>query len=204
MLNAKSNFVKSIARSRDLAALHEYLSAHVIAPFAYDDLLRYQLVHVVSAFDMLLHDLIRIGMVETFVGRRAATDRYHAEPISINLHSQLIQASFPPKEVLFEQEIIRKLRFLSFQDPPKVVDGLSLIWNEKHKWKRICKMMNHEPTSAKTKLKLIVARRNAIVHEADIDPISGEKTVIDPLDCTTSTEFVALCGCAIADLIIAN
>jgi len=203
MLNAKANFLQSIERSRDLAGLYQYLMANVIAPFAFDDLLRYQLVHVVSAFDKLIHDLIRIGMVETFVGVRAATERYHAEPISISLHSQLIQASFPPKEVLFEQEIVRKLRHLSFQDPNKVVEGLSLIWSEKHKWQRICDDMGQDADNAKTKLKLIVARRNAIVHEADIDPITGGKTAIDAADCGASTDFVELCGSKIADLMIA-
>lgn len=201
MLKAKNSFLESISQARDLSSLYEFLKKSIVTPFSYDDLLRYQTVHVVSAFDKLIHDLIRIGMVESFSGRRQATSRYHAEPISISLHSQLISATFPPKEMLFEQEIVKKLAYLSFQDPTKLVDGLSLIWQERHKWQKICQKMKYDPATAKTKMKLIVSRRNAIVHEADIQPITGIKTAINVNDCTENTDFLENCGVSIFELV---
>jgi hypothetical protein len=69
----------------------------------------------------------RIGLVATFGGNRAPTDRYHVEPITIQFHATLLAATVPPKEYLFEQEIVKRLGRLSFQDPETVAEGLSLI-----------------------------------------------------------------------------
>src|SRR5215469_12742997 len=90
------------------------------SPLRFDDILRSQVVYSVSAFDKLLHDLIRIGMVATFCGTRSPTTKYRSEAISIQLHAELVEATIPPKEYLFEQEVIRRLRIQSYQDPIKV------------------------------------------------------------------------------------
>ena len=160
-----SAFETNVSEARSLSALYTYLTEVVKAPLDCEDVLRSQIVYVMSAFDKLIHDLIRLGVVGSYLGTRVPTDRYHAEPITMKCHADLISATVPPKEVIFEQEIVRKLSKLSFQDPDKVADGLALIWDEKHKWKVISGVMGWEPHKARTKLKLIAARRNAIVHE---------------------------------------
>lgn len=171
------------------------------SPFSYDDLLRSQIVYSVSAFDKLMHDLIRVGMVAIFTSVRAATPKYYSESISIQFHGTLLAATLPPKEVLFEQEIAKKLRVVSYQDPQKVADGLSYIWCEKDKWFKIGQQMGWEPDTAKTKLKLIADRRNAIVHESDMDPISNAKNPISRAECLDVTDFIELCGKSIAQLV---
>jgi hypothetical protein len=141
-------------------------------------------------------------MVEIFKGARPATPQYYSEPISIQFHGTLLTASLPPKEILFEQEIARKLKIVAYQDPQKVSAGLSYIWEEKDKWVKIGNRMGWNPDMAKTKLKLIVDRRNAIVHESDLDPISGTKNLITRAECKDVTDFIELCGKSIADLVI--
>lgn len=198
MLNAVKIFDESIAEARNLTVLYGYLAD---IPHNFDDLLRSQVVYAVGAFDKLIHDLVRIGMVEEFVGSRAPTDRFQAEPISIKFHGILVEATIPPKEHLFEQEVARKLALLSFQNPEKVVEGLSLIWSEGKKWAKIAAKMEWNADEARTKLKLIADRRNAIVHQSDINPIINTKTPISAGECADVTDFVQLCGRAIGELV---
>jgi len=200
MRNALSVFDSSIAEARHLTALYQYLTGTVKAPYPFDDLLRSQIVYAVSAFDKLMHDLIRIAMVSCFSGNRIKTDRYQAEQISLQLHINLVSAIIPPKEIVFEQEVIKKLARFSFQDPDKVAEGLSLIWDEKHKWTKIATAMGQQ--DARTQLKLIADRRNAIVHESDRHPITHAKTPITVAECNNVTDFVQACGRTIANLVI--
>ena len=53
----------------------------------------------------------------------------------------------------------------------------------------------------KTKMKLIVSRRNAIVHESDSDLLSNIKNVITRNECKDMTDFIELCGNSIASLV---
>jgi hypothetical protein len=204
MHRAVTAFTNTIRDARSLSALYDFLTTTVVSPFSYDDLLRSQIVYSVGAFDKLIHELIRIGMVASFMGLRRPTPKYHAESISIEFHGVLLAATLPPKEILFEQQIARKLRVQSFQDPIKVADGLSFIWDEKDKWVKIANAIGCAPDEAKTKLKLIVQRRNAIVHESDSDPLSVNKNPITRAECADVTDFLELCGNTIASLVIAN
>jgi hypothetical protein len=202
MHSALADFRLSIQTAKDLSGLYQYLSATHAVPFPFDDLLRSQLVYAVSAFDKLVHDLIRIGMVETFVGTRAPTDKYHAETITIKFHRDLVAATIPPQEFLFNLEVARKLSFISFQDPQKVSDGLSLIWSEAYKWQKIAASLSMPAEDAKTKLKIISMRRNAIVHESDWNPVTGGKKPISLSECDDVTDFIERCGMAITTLVL--
>ncbi len=201
MLRAVAVFDSSITEARNLTGLHGFLTSQIKAPYPFDDLLRSQVVYAVSAFDKLMHDLIRIGMMGCYGGTRVMTSRYKMESITIETHGMLVSAVVPPKEVLFEQEIVRKLSRLSFQDPDKVSEGLALIWDEKHKWTKIGAAMGWVPDDARTKLKLIAGRRNAIVHESDMHPVTNAKTPITVAECGDVTDFLQLCGRSIAQLV---
>jgi hypothetical protein len=201
MLNSRSVFNKSVEEAKQHSVLYDYLVSQVRVPAPFDDLLRGQIVVTVAAFDKLMHDLIRIGMCQTFSGTRSGTAKYHNESISIQLHSALVSATVPPKELLFEGAIVAKLGHLSFQHPDKIADGLSLIWPETQKWEKIGTAMGQTGHFASTQMKLIATRRNAIVHESDMDPLSNLKTPISRAECETITNFMAACGNAIADLV---
>lgn len=202
MLNSKSGFQDRLSEARNLNGLFEYLTQTVSAPFPFDDLLRAQIVYAMSAFDKLIHDLIRIGMLETFVGRRVATAKYKAESISLEIHAAISAATLPPKEVVFEAEVIRKLGFLSFIDPTKLAEGLSLIWNEPQKWEKIGGVIGMTGDDARKRLKLSSVRRNAIVHEADMDLVTGLKRPISSAEGNDITNFVEKCGNAIVGLVL--
>lgn len=201
MRNALAVFRASMSDARHLSALHAYLTTNLRVPQSYDDILRSQIVYSVSAFDKLMHDIIRIGMLETFNGSRVATERFLSEAISLELHTQMLTATIPPRDYIFEQEIIRRHSHVSFQDPTKISEGLSLIWREPHKWTAIGRALGISDRDAKRQMRLFVTRRNAIVHESDINPVTGDKVAIVPDDANNASEFLEAIGQAIVGLV---
>ncbi len=193
MFNALKLFEKNIAESSQLMGLFEYTNKH-LPSMNFDDLLRAHFVHAVSAFDKLLHDIIKIGMLEIFQEKRPATPKYLTEGISLEIHNKIQKATIPPKEFYFEAEITRKLSYMSFQEPNKVVDGLSLIWTEPHKWQNIANDMGLDISTAKKTLKTIATRRNQIVHEADINIATGKKYSIEKNETEDVANFILNCG----------
>jgi hypothetical protein len=217
MLNSAADFSRSISEARQSTALFDHLVGLMGGLATFDDILRFQLVYSVSAFDKLLHDLIRIGMRDCFVGVRQETARYKAETIGLEFHAMLaakiaeevtatiqgLPPPLPPKQVLFEQEIQRKLSFLAFQDPDKISEGLAMIWDATHKWDKIAVQMGvASGTAVRTQMRLIVSRRNSIVHEADFDPVLALKRPITRQTVAESTDFVENCGSAIVQLVL--
>ncbi|NIA30058.1 MAG: hypothetical protein GWP06_09130 [Actinobacteria bacterium] len=193
MFNSLKLFERNIEESSQLLALFEYTNQH-LPSMNFSDLLRAHFVYSVSAFDKLIHDLITIGMVEIFLGKRPATPKYLSEGISLEIHNKIFEATIPPKEYYFESDVKKKLSFMSFIDPNKVADGLSLIWQEPHKWRHIASRMEGELQIVKTTLKTISARRNQIVHEADIDMVTGRKYPIEKTETKDVANFILNCG----------
>ncbi len=202
MLNARALFNRNIIAAKQAGGIYEYLASSVVSPLSFDDLLRSQIVYSLSAFDKLIHDLVRIGMVETYKGNRPATVKYLNESISLKIHADLVAKSLPPKEHIFEQSLYQKFKAISYQHPEKVAEGLSYVWNESHKWLKIAEKMGLSDSAARTTLKLIADRRNAIVHEADIDPVNNLKLAISKLECEEITNFLHKCGNEIVELVI--
>lgn len=206
MRNALAAFEQNLDDVKELSSLHEYLTSTIKPPMGFDDILRFQIVYAVSAFDKLLHDLIRIGMTDTFLGKRSATRKYLSERLSMETHIAIREAAAtsssgllpaPTEAQLFEQEITGRLKTISYQDPDKVVEGLGYIWGEEHKWQKIAEKMTENEKEIRTRLRLIVDRRNQIAHEADIDPATGKKYPIDKDVCRDTIEFLKKCGQAI-------
>ena len=55
---------------------------------------------------------------------------------------------------------------------------------------------------AKRKLRLIITRRNAIVHEADLDPVTSQKQSITRAEATDIADFLRALGDRICDLVV--
>jgi RiboL-PSP-HEPN len=90
---------------------------------------------------------------------------------------------------------------LTIYNPKKIGDGLSLVWEEKYKWQTIASSMENTEQRVKEQLKLIVERRNQIVHEADINVQTGLKNIIDYIDAKESVDFIARLGTVIFNLV---
>lgn len=166
MNNCILEFTDLIDRCKATMGLYDYLASSKITLGA-SDLLRWQHVLAISALDKYVHDIVRIGMVDEFLGRKSKTSKFNSFRITLSTSLDIIASDYPELEI--EQEIIKQHSFLAFQDPDKIADALSFIWDEPHKWKVISQTMNNPISEAdlKIKLKNIVLRRNQIVHQGD-------------------------------------
>lgn len=185
MQTAYNQFCTSLQYVKDLDALYLYLRDQLMLPNDLSDLLRAEWIYCVSALDKLVHELIRIGMLDIYNGTRPPTPKYLAFTVSTDTMSKVLTStpsSIPPAQYFFEQEIVQKNKILSFQDPDKISEGLSLIWVAQHKWQILAAALGTNDTTLKTRLKAIVNRRNQMVHEADINPTTGLRNDIDKVD----------------------
>lgn len=166
MRQAKIVFHALMAQKNVTAGLYEYLSTNKI-PLDLSDLLRWQWVLAVSALDKYIHDLVAAGMVEQYLNARPITPKFNAFQLSMKVISDISNSPVP--ELEFKNEVVRKNSYLAFQDPEKIADALSFIWNESNKWDVISGNMatSIDSMTLKTKLKNIVLRRNQIVHQGD-------------------------------------
>ena len=76
MVNAYQCFCTLMQDTKNTCALYDYLHQVVKPPYDYNDLLRWQWAQSVSALDKLIHDIVRIGMRESFSGNRPITDKF--------------------------------------------------------------------------------------------------------------------------------
>ena len=194
MINAIRDFDSLIKQTEIAGGLFDYLDDRKV-PIDASDLLRWEWVLAVSALDKYVHDIVRIGMIQQFLGLRPTTDKYKAFRIDMRTYTDLFnsQDNSLEAQIQFEKEIVRQHKHLSFQNPDNISDALSFVWTEKHKWQYICKNMI-EPISVedlKTKLNNIVMRRNQIVHEGDcIISRALERQSIEKSDVTDVIEFI--------------
>ncbi len=201
MQQALNQFKKNIKDVRDLDTRYVQLTQAIIAD-DFSDLLRAEIVYAISALDKFIHELIRIGMIEIYKGSRTSTSQYDSFQVSLRTVSTIQDAINqnatgvvgPPPESYFEQEIITKHSHLAFQDPDKINVALNLVSDKPHKWQNVANDMGISDADLKTELKNIVGRRNAIVHEADLDIQTGNKNTILHSDALTMIDFIEKLG----------
>jgi len=202
MQKAFEQFDSNIKAVKEMDALYQHLVSDLKLPNDLSDILRSQLVYAISALDKLIHELVRIGMLQAFVNERIKTSKFNGFSISLETYNNIQSVSQQQPDTLlletpayfFEQEIIVKHKYLAFQEPDKIADALSFIWEEKQKWQKIALLFDSSDDEIKKKLKTVVSRRNQIVHEADIDLQTNLRNNIDENDVKEAVEFVFRLG----------
>ena len=191
MLVAYKRFIDLIDDTKNVEVLYRYISNKVVVPIDTSDLLRWQWVQCVSAFDKLVHDLVKIGMIEIFNGTRETTAKYESFIIDLNTYQQMINNPDIACNI-FEKRIILCNGYKAFQDPDKVADALSYIWDEKDKWIKISSnmRMHLNKDDCRTMLRNIVIRRNQIVHEGDYTDILLKRQDILDEDVESVRNFI--------------
>ena len=200
MVNAYQCFCTLMQDTKNTCALYDYLHQVVKPPYDYNDLLRWQWAQSVSALDKLIHDIVRIGMRESFSGNRPITDKFSNFAINFSTYQQLQQNQLSAP-LVFEQYVTAKNKTLSFQEPDKISDGLSYIWAEPHKWQAIATQMGKAENAVRTELKNISIRRNQIVHEGDYITSNTSRQSIEKADVDEVSDFIELLGTAIYTLV---
>lgn len=207
MQTAHRQFLANIQYIRDLHNLHFYLKNTLNLSYDLSDLLRAEIVYSVSALDKLIHELVRIGMIQAFNNQRLKTKAFEGFTLSAKtldkIKETLIERTQNPTrpplpselpEYWFEQEIVVKHKSISYQDPKKIGEGLSLIWDEEHKWQKIAQFTNEDQKIVKSRLEAIINRRNQIVHEADMDIQTNTRNLISEDDAKDSVDFIERLG----------
>jgi hypothetical protein len=177
MQAALDAFEQNMLRARSLHALHTAFSRQVTPAVDLSDLLRAVIVLGVSALDHYIHELTRLGMLESWAGSRKRTEAFDrfALPTSV----ALALSNPTTSQAIIEGEIRSRHAFLAFQHPDKIADAVRLFSDVKL-WEEIGKQLSTSAKDIKTALLLIVDRRNKIAHEADVDPsYPGQRWPID-------------------------
>lgn len=180
----------SIARVRDLIAVHNSLKAQASSVLDLSDMLRAALVLAVSALDYYIHEVVRIGMLEIHRGQRPEPPAFSGFQISLGNARAGINAG-PNIDSWLEDEIRQRHSYKSFQQPNAIADAVRLICDKKL-WEEVSINMGSPAKDIKQQLSLIVDRRNKIAHEADIDPTLslGNCWPIDELLVNEAVDFL--------------
>lgn len=175
----------SIKEIKDLKATLDNLSPLLTVAIDLSDFYRSLIVQAVSAFDFFIHEFVIEEMIEIYKGNRATTPHFNDYTIPISSTIGSI-----PSESFIQAHIRKKHSWLSFQDPDKVADALRLI-SIKKVWEEVSPIFSLSAGDLKTKLKLVVDRRNKIAHESDMNPsYPGTKWPISPLDVQDIIDFL--------------
>lgn len=190
MQSAIDLFRLSIARVRDLIAVHNSLKAQASSVLDLSDMLRAALVLAVSALDYYIHEVVRIGMLEIHRGQRTEPPAFSGFQISLGSARAAINAGQNIDSWL-EDAIRQRHSYKSFQQPDAIADGVRLICDKKL-WEEVSSNMGKPAKEIKQQFNLIIDRRNKIAHEADIDPTLslGNRWPIDELLVNEAVDFL--------------
>ena len=78
MQQSYQRFIILIKDTENVEVLYNYFEKTMVVSVETSDLLRWQWVQCISAFDKFMHDLVRVGMLEIFAGNRMPTPKYNA------------------------------------------------------------------------------------------------------------------------------
>lgn len=159
------------------AALHGFVVGQATVALRPDELLRAEWATRVSALDLYIHELVAQNLVLIFEGARQVCPGFARFQVSGEALMRIQAAtSAPERRTAFDLEVRTRLSRVTYQYPDDIADGIRLIsscklWNEVAlKLGATQANVSAATESLKTRLSLIVDRRNKIVHEGDLQP----------------------------------
>jgi len=196
---ALTHFEENIERIRLLHGVYAAVKHSTTPVLDVSDVLRAELVLVVSALDCYVHEVVRGGMLDVFQGNRPETEKFKQFDVSLNCVKQAFLG--PDDFSWLEQEVIRRHSFRSFQQTEKVAEAIRLV-SDIELWNEVAGRIGKSPDDIKRQLNLIIDRRNKIAHEADMNPsYPGLRWPITETDVDESIKFIGLVVKAMDDLL---
>ncbi|WP_083325624.1 HEPN domain-containing protein [Hymenobacter coccineus] len=178
-------FKANSQRVKDLNGLHNTLGSITTQALDLSDILRAEVVLIVSAFDYYIHDVVRYNIVETFQGRRSESKNFKL--IQLRMESVKVALANPSSTGWLADEIYMQHSWKTFQHPDNVANALRLITDKKI-WEEVATSLGQPVKSVKNRFELIVERRNKIAHEADADITLPTRKL--PIDETMVKEII--------------
>ena len=142
---------------------------------------------VVSALDLFVHEVVRLGMLECFHGQRSRTDAFDRFQVTVGGTIQAIAT--PGSAVWLDERVKERLGHRTFQHPDDIADAIRLISNVQL-WNSVGVQLQSTSQDVRDRLRLVVDRRNKIVHEADSNPTYGQIGILWPLNAAQSNDAV--------------
>src|SRR5271166_2867336 len=149
MQKAIDDFEASMARVRALHALQHSFAKLLTVAVDLSDILRAEVVLAVSALDYFVHELTRLGMLESWSESRARTDAFQRFQLPLSMAGGL--SSPTTAHQILDAEIRSKHSFLSFQHPDRIADAVRLFSNVKL-WEEVGKDMGLSAQVVKSSL----------------------------------------------------
>lgn len=171
MIDAILMFRRNRARIIDLGSIYGFWCDKTpILQAQLDEILRAQLVLIVSAFDTFIHDCVRIGIVKQFGMSGAIAHKLNNYRVSFEDMRNMCALSSSADRMFYLDGVIRKANSHdSFQSPTNVEYAMGLL-GVGHLWLALSKGMGMPAADIRAELSNIVNRRNKIAHESDLDP----------------------------------
>ena len=187
MQAAIDQFHWNLQRVRNIGSLHSILGNQTTSALDLSDLLRAELVMAVSALDLYVHEVVRLGMLECFRGQRATTNAFYE--FRVTLGGTLQAVSTPGSDVWLDDQIRDLHSRRTFQHPDDIASAIRLISNI-DLWHLVAVRLQSTREAVRNRLRLVVDRRNKIVHEADANPSYGQIGILWPLNSVEANETV--------------
>jgi len=186
MQAAIEQFDANISRVKNLGAIVDAIGVQTTTALDLSDILRAELVLSVSALDHYVHELVRLGMLDAFRGRRSRTRQFLDFQVSVE---SALEGIIGGEDWLDNQIRIRN-GYRSFQTPDNIAAAIRLV-SDIRLWDIVASSMSVPADEVKERLSLIVDRRNKIAHEADMNPSPYEERYsIDRKAVTDSVDFI--------------
>ncbi|MFI9800612.1 hypothetical protein [Streptomyces sp. NPDC052302] len=187
-----AEFEREVKRARDLVGIGQSLSSITNGLIGGEDHFRSALVHAVAALDSYVHGVVLDRAVDILMGRLqvAASSKIG---LSFSAIGQIMSAGPPGSaaiELAARTYVAERLGLETYQRPDDIAAALAMVGIQKI-WSTSFPGDAH---AQKTALGVVVSRRNRIVHQCDLDPLSGgTATPIasnDALDAITTIEHI--------------
>lgn len=170
MINAILMFRRNRARILDLGAVYDYWVGQApLLQTQLDEILRAQLIQIVSAFDTFIHDCVRIGIVKQFIASGAISNTLKAYPIPFEDFLTINALPNINDKALFLDGVIKKVNSKDSYQAPKSVEYALGLLGVNNIWTKVAPGMKMNAQDVKVELANIANRRNKIAHESDLD-----------------------------------
>ena len=165
-------FRRNRSRILDLGSVYDFwLGQAPLLQQQLDEVLRAQLVQIVSAFDTFIHDCVRIGIVKQFISSGTISNSLRGYPVPFEDFQIINSLPNVTDKALYLDGVIKKVNSRdSYQSPKGVEYAMSLI-GVGGIWSKVAPRMKMTAQDVKTELGSIVNRRNKIAHESDLNAL---------------------------------
>lgn len=191
MIRALNQYSQNKAHVEEYGKLYSLIQMNVpVLSVQGEELLRAQIVMAVSALDTYVHEILRIGLIQMYMGTRALSPNLNTYVLSfVDLLSIMSSTTSNDEQILLEGAIRKINSKDSFQSPRSIEYAMSLL-GVNNLWTQIAPSFVLPAADVKLTLSNIVRRRNQIAHESDINPATMTKYAISKSDADDVVNFI--------------